>query len=84
MDATTLLHHQDMWGQEPADKRCTSALPLLSDKEQKLYQALRDNTFCPPNKETVTNLRFEQEHVRFGWLQQQLSKLEPTITGSVV
>ncbi|NLB32105.1 MAG: hypothetical protein GX822_10745 [Alcaligenaceae bacterium] len=84
MDATTLLHHQDMWGQEPADKRCTSALPLLSDNEQKLYQALRDNTFCPPNKETVTNLRFEQEHVRFGWLQQQLSKLEPTITGSVV
>lgn len=75
MDAATLLHHHEMWGQEPADKRCTSELPLLNNSERELYQALRDNMFYAPNKRAVENLRFEQEHVRFGWLERNLSQI---------
>ena len=75
MDTATLLHHHDMWGQESVDKRYTGSLPMLSKEEQNLYQALRDNTFCAPNKQAVANLRFEQEHVRFDWLLQQLKQI---------
>lgn len=73
MDTATLLHHHEMWGQEPEDKRCTSELPLLTDSEQELYSALRDNTLQTPSGQSVKNLRFEQEHVRFAWLQNHLT-----------
>lgn len=75
MDAATLLQHHELWGREPADKRCTSELVNLTDSEQALYQALRDNRFCDPNGQPVEYLRFEQEHVRFKWLRQRLRQL---------
>lgn len=75
MDSATLLHHQEMWGQELADKRCTNELPLLSHDEQVLYQALRDNKFQTADGQIVKNLRFEQEYVRFSWLSRYLSFL---------
>lgn len=57
MYAATLLHHHELWGQEPADKCCTSELPLLNNNERELYQTLRDNTFYAPNKHAAENLR---------------------------
>lgn len=75
MDVATLLHHQELWGQEPADTRCTHDLTNLTDSEQALYQALRDNQFCRPDGKPVEHLRFEQEHVRFSWLQRHLQQL---------
>ncbi len=75
MDSATLLQHNELWGREPADKRCTSELANLTASEQALYQALRDNRFCGPDGQAVENLRFEQEHVRFSWLQGQLKQL---------
>ena len=68
MDRATLLEHQALWGEEPADKRCTASLGRLTDAEQALYRDLREDRLGE-------RLRLEQEHVRFGWLQQALEKL---------
>lgn len=65
MDRTTLLEHQALWGQEPADKRCNANLGRLTDAEQALYHDLRTD-------QLGMRLRLEQEHIRFGWLQQAL------------
>ncbi|TDQ34190.1 DUF3322 domain-containing protein [Thiopseudomonas denitrificans] len=75
MDHSTLLHHQTLWGQEPADTACTGELPLLTSTEQSLYQALRENRLCNADGQPVKNLRFEQELVSFNWLQQYLRQL---------
>lgn len=75
MDHSTLLHHQTLWGQEPADTACTSELPLLTSTEQSLYQALRENRLCNADGQPVKYLRFEQELVSFNWLQQYLRQL---------
>ena len=75
MDHSTLLHHQTFWGQDSADTACTSELPLLTDAEQSLYQALRENRLCNADGQPVKNLRFEQELVSFNWLQQYLRQL---------
>jgi hypothetical protein len=68
MDRATLLEHRELWGKEPADKRCTANLGRLTEAEQALYQELREDRLgeC---------LRLEQEHIRFGWLQRALEKL---------
>ncbi|OEC36088.1 hypothetical protein SAMN05216600_101180 [Pseudomonas cuatrocienegasensis] len=68
MDRDTLLEHQVLWGQEPADKRCSANLGRLTNAEQMLYRELRDDHLGE-------RLRLEQEHVRFGWLQQALDSL---------
>lgn len=68
MDRTTLLEHQSLWGQEPADKRCNANLNRLTEAEQALYRELREDHLGE-------RLRLEQEHVRFGWLQQALQGL---------
>lgn len=69
MDRETLLEHRPVWGEEPADKRCCSTLRRLNDSEQALYQDLRDDLLGE-------RLRLEQEHIRFGWLQQALRELD--------
>ena len=68
MDRHTLLEHQALWGQEPADKRCNANLGRLTEAEQALYRELREDHLGE-------RLRLEQEHVRFGWLQQALQGL---------
>ncbi|MNE81047.1 hypothetical protein D3C80_1776690 [compost metagenome] len=68
MDRATLLEHQALWGQEPADKRCNAALGRLTEAEQALYRELREDRLGE-------RLRLEQEHVRFGWLRQALDRL---------
>lgn len=75
MDSATLLQHHELWGREPADKRCTRQLLQLTDSERTLYQALRDNQFRGPDNQPVEHLRFEQEHVRFNWLQRYLRQI---------
>lgn len=68
MDRVTLLEHRQLWGEEPADKRCNATLSRLTDAEQALYCELREN-------QLGERLRLEQEHIGFGWLQQALAKL---------
>lgn len=75
MDHSTLLQHQALWGQEPADTACTSELPLLTCEEQSLYQALRENSLCNDDGQPFNNLRFEQEQAGFNWLQHYLQQL---------
>jgi hypothetical protein len=65
MDRETLAMHAAMWGNE--DKPVVADLPRLTPDERALYDDLRDNRFRP-------NLRLEQEHIRFGWLDQQLRR----------
>nr|WP_298167238.1 DUF3322 domain-containing protein [uncultured Pseudomonas sp.] len=68
MDRATLLEHRELWGEEPADKRCSANLGRLTEAEQALYRDLREDRLGE-------RLRLEQEHVRFGWLQQALQRL---------
>ena len=75
MDSSTLSAHHPLWGREPADKRCVNDLQRLTRPEHELYTALRDNRFVGPDGRPVSHLRFEQEHVRFGWLQQYLDRV---------
>ncbi|MDH2245938.1 DUF3322 domain-containing protein [Pseudomonas sp. GD03855] len=74
MDRDTLLQHRSLWGCEQADKRCLHDLPHLHESEHALYDDLRHDrleTDGQPNH----CVRLEQEHVRFAWLQAQLSQL---------
>lgn len=65
MDRATLDAHVRFWGTEqmPASARLTR----LTTEEQALYDDLRDNRIR-------RNLRLEQEHVGFGWLQDRLAE----------
>ena len=65
MDRETLEAHRPLWGRERPDQRFTGALAHLTEDEQALYQALRDNTLgeC---------LRLEQERIGFGHLRRAL------------
>jgi len=64
MDEMTLLAHQEFWGQEDTQK--PRELHRLMAHEQKLYRALLANEY-------QTNLRLEQERVRFEHLVVVLS-----------
>jgi hypothetical protein len=66
MDRATLDAHAAMWGSE--DKPMLAELAALTPGEQALYDDLRFGRIRP-------GLRLEQEHIRFGWLQQRLHQL---------
>lgn len=66
MDSATLLAFESLWGVEEAQTR--SDLMHLSDEELSLYYDLRDNRIRK-------NVRLEQEHIGFGWVQAALSRL---------
>ncbi len=68
MDRATLLEHRCLWGEEPADKRCSAALSRLTAEEQALYLDLREDRLGQ-------RLRLEQEHIRFSWLEKALGQL---------
>jgi hypothetical protein len=68
MDRGTLDAHQELWGQEPVDKRYTGELSRLSEGERALFDALRYDRLGE-------RLRLEQERVSYGWLERALSKL---------
>ncbi|ABI57635.1 Wadjet anti-phage system protein JetD domain-containing protein [Alkalilimnicola ehrlichii MLHE-1] len=68
MDRETLEMHREMWGREPANKRFTGRLSLLTEAEQALFQDLREDTLqdC---------LRLEQERIGFGHLERALRQI---------
>ena len=55
MDEATLRSHQDLWVEEK-DQHAAETLPLLSDHEQAVYQAIKRNTWGQ-------NVRLEQERI---------------------
>ena len=60
MDSDTLLAHRSFWGIENTPVR--RDLPRLTDSERAVYDDLRDNRL-------QSNLRLEQERIRFGWVR---------------
>jgi hypothetical protein len=66
MDQATFMAHKAHLGSEP--QAHTRDLPRLTNSETALYQDLRDQRWGE-------NLRLEQEHISFGWLQQALMDL---------
>jgi hypothetical protein len=65
MDKATLEEHEAVWGEEGSP--VFHELPRLTHGEQDLYDDLRYHRIRK-------NLRLEQEHIRFGWLQNYLSR----------
>ncbi len=61
MDEQTLRSHQDLWVEEN-DQHAAETLPLLTDPEQAVYQAIKRNTWGQ-------NVRLEQERIAwcFAW-----------------
>lgn len=68
MDVATLHAHRSLWGQEDLDKRYTGELQRLTDDEQALYRALRDDVLAE-------RLRMEQERIGFGWVGDAIDRL---------
>lgn len=66
MDRATLEEHRSVWGEEPTPT--SHDLPRLTAHERELYDDLRNNRIRK-------NLRLEQEHIGFGWLQRFLERL---------
>ncbi|MGT2470769.1 Wadjet anti-phage system protein JetD domain-containing protein [Paraburkholderia terrae] len=64
MDRATLMEHEAVWGQE-ADQVLRD-LPRLDHAERALFDELRHNRLR-------SNLRLEQEHVRFRWVETALA-----------
>jgi len=57
MDESTLLSHRELWAEEKK-QHAAAELPLLTDTEQKLFQALKGNTFGQ-------QIRLEQERINW-------------------
>lgn len=55
MDEETLRSHQDLWVEEKT-QHAAETLPLLSDREQEVYQAIKRNVWGQ-------NVRLEQERI---------------------
>lgn len=66
MDRETLEAHRPFWGSEEAPVQAN--LFRLTAQERDLYDDLRYNHLQP-------GLRLEQEHIRYGWLQDCLRAL---------
>jgi hypothetical protein len=64
MDKGTLLAHEKLWGSET--NQVTRDLPRLTAPEQAVFNDLRDNRIRD-------NLRLEQEHLGFNWVQRALN-----------
>lgn len=58
MDEATLRSHQDLWVEEK-DQHAAETLPLLTDPEQAVYQAIKRNAWGQ-------NVRLEQERIAWG------------------
>ena len=66
MDRATLIAHESQWGAE--HDQVLRDLPRLDDAEQALFDDLRDNRLRK-------NLRLEQEHIGFKWVESELATL---------
>ncbi|MFP5392694.1 MAG: DUF3322 domain-containing protein [Gammaproteobacteria bacterium] len=70
MDFATLHAHRALWGEEEAGKRYLGELTRLSEGEQAVYAALRDDVLAQ-------RLRMEQERIGFGWVEQAVRAGRP-------
>lgn len=68
MDEETLRSHQDLWVEEK-DPHSAETLPLLTDLEQVVYQAIKHNTWGQ-------NVRLEQERIAWDVAWKILQKAE--------
>jgi hypothetical protein len=68
MDVATLHAHRTLWGREALEKRYTGDLLRLTDDEQALYQALRNDIFGE-------QLRLEQERIGYGWVRESIARV---------
>lgn len=66
MDQATLDAHRLFWGVEDCPLRVD--LLRLTQDEQTIYRWLQNNS-------TRQGVRLEQEHIRFGWLNEHLRDL---------
>jgi len=69
MDRVTLLAHQSLWVEEPADKRYEGEPTRLTQDEYALFDDLRHDRLA-------ARVRLEQERIRFTWLSQALQEIE--------
>lgn len=69
MDVSTLIEHRQRWGREESPNRL-ALVEHLHEDERALYRDLLQDRYGE-------RLRLEQEHIRFGWLQQGLDWLDP-------
>jgi hypothetical protein len=67
MDRATLIEFESHWGIE--EKQTVRDLERLTNEEQTLYNALRDNRIRK-------NLRLEQERVSFSWVESTVRALK--------
>lgn len=65
MDERTLLRHRDMWVEEPNPCDLSEA-PLLTEEEQAVFTALRQNRW-------TIRLRLEQERIAWDYAWEQIS-----------
>ena len=65
MDRATLDAHRSLWGQEPADRRFTGTLANLTEAEQALFLALREDRLG-------VRIRLEQERVGYERVREQV------------
>ena len=72
MDEKTLHSHQDLWVEEK-DQHGAQALPLLTDSEQALYQAIKGNVWRQ-------NVRLEQERIAWNVAWKSLLELRQVKT----
>ncbi|HET7313779.1 DUF3322 domain-containing protein [Salinisphaera sp.] len=68
MDRATFDAYLHLAGNESAKQRFTGTLTRLTMAEQELFETLRDNALAD-------NLRLEQEHIGFGWVEARLREL---------
>jgi hypothetical protein len=66
MDRETLFAFQPQWGKE--EKQALHDLPRLTQREQELYDALRENRI-------QMNLRLEQERIGYSWVEEAIRAL---------
>lgn len=67
MDEATLLSHKSFWGKEPSQK--THELSLLTAKEKKVYDLLRQNKY-------TSNLRLEQERINYTHIRKAIMDID--------
>lgn len=67
MDEETLHRYQDLWVEEK-DQHGAETLPLLTDSEQALYQALKSNAWGQ-------NIRLEQERIAWNVASKALRQI---------
>ena len=68
MDRDTLMHHRELWSEEPHDSRCVRELDSLYKDERDLYDDLR-------NDRLGVCVRLEQERIACDRVRQIIASI---------